>query len=415
KTRRAMGKQAVALARAVEYVSAGTVEFIVDAKRRFYFLEMNTRLQVEHPVTEMVTGLDLVELMIRIAAGDALPFKQKDLSTRGWAVESRVYAENPFREFLPSTGRLVRYLPPPESRNVRVDTGVFEGGEVSMYYDPMIAKLVTFGETRDDAIQYMRKALNEYYIRGVDTNIPFLAAIMAHPRFSEGRLSTNFIADEYPHGFGAEDTVLDDLIVFICVASAIHYRYLKRAARIDGQMPGYRRNIGDDWVVVINGNQYPVAMEGGASGTERIHYDGREHALTSTWQFGQPLFRGTLDGSREISIQVERRDLEYWLFKGGVRVKALVLSPREAELYRLMPEKRPPDLSRFLLSPMPGLLLKLSVAAGDVVRAGQALVVIEAMKMENVLRAAQDGCIAKLLAAEGDNLSVDQPILEFEE
>lgn len=415
KTRRAMGKQAVALARAVDYVSAGTVEFIVDSKRNFYFLEMNTRLQVEHPVTELVTGLDLVELMIRIAAGEPLPISQKDVTTRGWAMESRVYAENPFRGFLPSTGRLVRYVPPPESEHVRVDTGVYEGGEVSMYYDPMIAKLITRGESRGDAIAHMQKALNEYYIRGVDTNIPFLAAIMAHPRFAEGRINTNFIAEEYPNGFGEADVILDDPAVFVCVAAAIHYRYRQRAARIDGQMPGYRREVRTDWIVVMNGEHFPVVIEGGTSGTERIRYDGKEHSIASTWRFGQPLFLGTLNGSREISIQVERRDLEYWLFEGGVLVKALVLSPREAELYRLIPEKRPPDLSRLLLSPMPGLLLKLSVAVGDNVREGQALAVIEAMKMENVLRAAHDGRVSKVLAAEGDSLAVDQPILEFEE
>ena len=414
-TRGAMGAQAVALARAVDYVSAGTVEFIVDARRNFYFLEMNTRLQVEHPVTELVTGLDLVELMIRVAAGEKLPFAQKDVTPRGWAIESRIYAENPFREFLPSSGRLIRYVPPPDSENVRIDTGVYEGGEVSMYYDPMIAKLITYGETRADAIARMQKALNEYYIRGIDTNIPFLAAIMAHPRFSEGRISTNFIAEEYPAGFGAEDVILDDPAVFICVAAAIHYRYRKRAIAIDGQMPGYRREVGRDWVVVINGEFFPVIIEGDTSGTERIRHDGSEYSITSTWQFGQPLFLGTLNGSREVSIQVERRDLEYWLFEGGVRVKALVLSPREAELYRLIPAKQPSDLSRSLLSPMPGLLLKLSVAAGDTVRAGQALAVIEAMKMENVLRAAHDGRVAKVLAAEGDSLAVDQPILEFED
>ena len=413
KTRRAMGEQAVALARAVDYVSAGTVEFVVDAKRKFYFLEMNTRLQVEHPVTEMVTGLDLVEQMIRVAAGERLSIAQKDIAQRGWAVESRVYAENPFRDFLPSTGRLVRYLPPPESPQVRVDTGVFEGGEVSVYYDPMIAKLVTRGETREDAVRVMQNALNEYFIRGVDTNIPFLAAIMAHPRFAEGRLSTNFIAEEYPDGFGAGDVALDDPVVFICVAASIHHRYLRRAARIDGQMPGYRRDVASDWVVVMNGEHYPVEIESSTAGTEQVRFDGTEHAINSAWQFGFPLFRGTIDGSREITIQVERRGVEYWMFEGGVRVKARVLSPREAELFRLMPEKRPADSSHCLLSPMPGLLLRLSVSEGEEVRAGQPLAVVEAMKMENVLHASRDGRIARVLAKEGDSLTVDQPILEF--
>ena len=413
KMRQTMGEQAVALVRAVGYVSAGTVEFIVDAEHNFYFLEMNTRLQVEHPVTELVTGLDLVELMIRIAAGEPLPFDQSGVERRGWAMESRVYAENPFRGFLPSTGRLVRYLPPTRSDHVRVDTGVHEGGEVSMYYDPMIAKLATWGETRDDAIQHMRKALNEYYIRGVDTNIAFLAAIMAHPRFVEGRLSTNFIDEEYPDGFRGEDVILDDPIVFICVSSAIHHRYRQRAAGIDGQMPGYIRDVPADWVVVLNGEQHPVSVHP-MPGGQRIVYRDNEHTVISDWQFGQPLFRGTIDGEREVCLQVERQGLEYRLFEGGAHLNVLVLTPRESELYRLMPEKQPADLSRFLLSPMPGLLLKLSAEPGEQVRAGQELAVVEAMKMENVLRAARDGKIAKVLANPGDSLAVDQPIIEFD-
>ena len=411
-TRRAMGEQAVALARAVDYESAGTVEFIVDRERQFYFLEMNTRLQVEHPITEMVTGLDLVECMIRVAAGEPLGFGQDDVTLQGWAMESRVYAENPLRGFLPSTGRLVRYMPPESASDVRVDTGVREGGEISMYYDPLIAKLITRGDTRDDAIRRMRDALDAYCIRGVDSNVAFLSAVFSHPRFVAGRLSTDFIAEEYPDGFGADDVRLDDPSPFIVVAATVQRRYRERATSISGQMLGYEPTISDDWVVIMNGREHAcraTSVEGG----EEVEFEGRTYVVRSDWWFGQPLFQGTINGESKC-FQIERRGVGYRLIHRGVEADVWVLAPRQAELRALMPEQVAPDLSRYLLSPMPGLLVSLAAGEGDRVKAGEELAVIEAMKMENVLRAESDATVRAVLAAPGDQLAVDQPILEFE-
>ncbi len=412
KTRRAMGEQAVALARAVDYQSAGTVEFIVDAKRNFYFLEMNTRLQVEHPVTEYITGLDLVEQMIRVAAGEPLAFNQDGVKLKGWAIEARVYAEDPFRNFLPSIGRLVKYMPPQETEVVRVDTGVYEGGEVSMYYDPMIAKLITYGATRDRAIAHMRDALNEFFIRGVQHNISFLAALMVHTRFMTGRISTNMIAEEYPNGFHAADVPHDDPALLIAVAAFLHRSYMDRAAKISGQMLGHERKVKNDWVVLMGGQLHPVHIELVDGGYDVV-YMGEHYQVRSDWQFGQPLFKGTLNGT-DICIQVERRGMHYRLFHWGSQADVMVMSPRVAELQALMPEKAPPDLSKFLLSPMPGLLTKLAVQVGQEVKAGEELAVIKAMKMENVLRADQDAKVAKILATTGESLAVDQAIIEFE-
>ena len=412
KTRKAMGEQAVALSRAVDYQSAGTVEFIVDSKRNFYFLEMNTRLQVEHPVTEYITGLDLVEQMIRVAAGEKLGFTQDDVKLKGWAIEARVYAEDPFRNFLPSIGRLVKYMPPKESEVVRVDTGVYEGGEVSMYYDPMIAKLITYGATRDRAIAHMRDALNEFFIRGVAHNISFLAALMVHTRFMTGRISTNMIAEEYPHGFHAADVPHDDPALLISVSAFLHRRYMDRAARISGQLLGHERKITNEWVVLMGGQQHPVRVDP-ADGGYDVVYMGENYQVRSDWQFGQPLFKGTLNGT-DICIQVERREMIYRLFHWGSQADVMVLSPRVANLQALMPVKAAPDMSRYLLSPMPGLLTKVAVQVGQEVKAGEELAVIEAMKMENVLRADHDAKVAKITAAPGDSLAVDQAIIEFE-
>ena len=411
KTRKAMGEQAVALAKAVQYRSAGTVEFIVDAKRNFYFLEMNTRLQVEHPVTEYITGQDLVELMIRVANGEELPLKQKDVKLTGWAMESRVYAEDPFRNFLPSIGRLVHYQPP-KGENVRVDTGVYEGGEVSMFYDPMIAKLVTYGKDRDEAIERMQQALDEYYIRGVQHNISFLNALMVHPRFKEGRLTTNFIAEEYPDGFNAEMVPKEDPAKPIVVAAMIHRNYMDRAANLSGQVPGYGRKVNDDWAVIINSETHLVRVVPKEYGYE-VSYDGKEYCVTTDWALGQPLFEGMIN-DEPVCFQVEREGLWYQLYHRGARTDALVTTPSAAKLHALMPEKEAPDLSKFLLSPMPGLLVKVSVEAGQEVKAGEELAVIEAMKMENVLRAEQDAVDAKICAESGDSLMVDQTIIEFE-
>ncbi|MFO1431334.1 MAG: acetyl/propionyl/methylcrotonyl-CoA carboxylase subunit alpha [Candidatus Competibacteraceae bacterium] len=411
-TRQAMGEQAVALSRAVQYQSAGTVEFVVDAQRNFYFLEMNTRLQVEHPVTEYITGLDLVELMIRVAAGERLPFSQADVKLKGWALEARVYAEDPFRNFLPSIGRLVKYLPPKETEVVRVDTGIYEGSEVSMYYDPMIAKLVTYGATRDRAIAHMRDALNEFCIRGVSHNISFLAALLNHPRFITGRLTTNMIAEEYPQGFHAADIPHDDPALLIAVAGFMHRSYMDRAAKITGQMPGHERKVGADWVVSIGDARHPIVVRPATGGYD-VEYGGETYEVRSDWQFGEPLFEGTINGT-EICMQVERRNLIYRLFHWGSQVDVIVMTPEAVRLLSLMPVKVPPDLSKYLLSPMPGLLSKVLVQVGDEVKAGQDLAVVEAMKMENVLRAEQDAKVAKILAAPGDSLAVDQQILEFE-
>src|SRR5262249_27374733 len=385
---------------------------IVDANRNFYFLEMNTRLQVEHPVTEMVTGLDLVEAMIRIAAGERLALSQADLRQNGLAIEVRVYAEDPFPNFLPLTWTLVRYLPPAESPNIRVDTGIYEGGEVSIYYDPMIAKVIAHAQTREQATAHLRDALNEFYIRGVSHNIGFLAALVAHSRFTEARLSTSFIGQEYPDGFHPADAFHDDRTLLMVVAASIHRRYMDRAAQISGQMPGYERKVHDEWVVAIAGKRHPVVVRPIENGHDVIYGD-EHYRVLSDWQFGQPLFKGTVEG-KPICIQVERRNMTYRLFHWGSQVDAVVLTARAAELLASMPEKKPPNTSKYLLSPMPGLLSQLMVGAGDDVKLGQQLAVVEAMKMENVLVAHRDGRVQKAWAQVGETLSIDQPIVEFE-
>jgi propionyl-CoA carboxylase alpha chain len=400
KTRQAMGEQAVALAKAVQYKSAGTVEFIVDKNRNFYFLEMNTRLQVEHPVTELITGLDLVELMIRVAAGEKLPFAQKDVKLEGWAVEARVYAEDPFRNFLPSTGRLVKYREPKPGKDVRVDTGVFEGGEISMFYDPMIAKLCTYGKDRLHAIDRMRRALDEFYVRGVSHNVPFLAALMAHPRFREGRLTTNFIAEEFKGGFTAKHLPPRDPAVLAAVAAVID--------RIQAHRAGMAQ---DKRVVMLN--RAPVEVEAtGASGGFTVMTGGRKLEIITDWAPGQPLLHGRVDG-QAVAVQVDAVGSGWRLIHEGGQADVLVLTPRQAELYALMPVKAAPDTSKFLLSPMPGLLASVAVSEGQEVKAGEPLAVVEAMKMENVLKAVQDGTVKTLHAKAGDSLKVDQKIIEF--
>jgi propionyl-CoA carboxylase alpha chain len=411
-TRTAMGEQAVALARAVRYQSAGTVEFVIGKDRRFYFLEMNTRLQVEHPVTEMITGLDLVELMIRIAAGEKLPFTQKQVRRDGWALECRINAEDPARNFLPSTGRLVRYLPPPESDGaVRVDTGVYEGGEISVYYDSMIAKLITHGETRAGAIAQMRDALNAFVIRGISSNIGFQAALIQHPRFVAGDFNTGFLAEEFPKGFHAPGLSHREPLLQAAAAAYARRRYIDRAVRITGQLKGHARRVGADWVVLMQGRKFPLSLalvNGGAD----VTHEGTTHALRTQWRLGDILLRGTWDGE-PVCLQIERLGLKYRVFHWGTQVDAFVMTARAAELLALMPDKPPPDLSEFLISPMPGLLAELSVTAGQEVRAGETLAVIEAMKMQNIIKAENDCVVAELLAKPGDGLSVDQPILRF--
>jgi len=414
-TRAAMGAQAVKLAKAVNYVSVGTVEFIVDADRNFYFLEMNTRLQVEHPVTEWVTGLDLVEQMLRVAAGQKLKLTQGDVRMTGWAIESRIYAEDPFRGFLPSIGRLTRYRAP-EGDGVRVDTGVYEGGEISMHYDPMIAKLVTYGADRDLAIQGMSQALDGFYIRGVEHNISFLSALMNHPRFIEGRLTTGFIAEEYPDGFHASDVPHDDPAMLVAVAAGMHQAYQDRAAQISGQVSGHGRRVCGVWTVVMGKKSIPVSVTVQDGGFD-VAINARGFPKTSIvvrtdWQLGDCLMRAQVNG-RDVTVQAQRLALGYRLLHAGTQADVRVMSARGAELLALMPKKRVADTSKLLLSPMPGLLLSISVKAGQEVKAGEELAVVEAMKMENVLRASQDGIIAEIKAQVGDSLAVDQVILTF--
>jgi propionyl-CoA carboxylase alpha chain len=410
-TRKAMGEQAVALAKAVNYESAGTVEFVVGKDKSFYFLEMNTRLQVEHPVTELITGVDLVELMIRVAAGEKLPFTQKEVKLNGWAMECRINAEDPFRGFLPSTGRLVKYIPPPEVHGVRVDTGVYEGGEISMFYDSMIAKLIVHAATRDQAIARMRDALNQFVIRGVASNISFQAALMQNPRFLSGDFNTGLIAEQYPKGFNAADVPHADPAMLVAVAAAIHRQYLARNATITGQMPGHEFTPGEDFVVLLGDSQHEVKVLQANDGWD-VSFGSENYELRSTWQFGDPLYVGTLNG-QPICMQVERRGLFYRLFHWGVQADMQVMSARTAELRARMPIKAAPDMSKFLLSPMPGLLTQIAVAEGQEVKAGEILAKIEAMKMENVLKADRDCVVEKLLAKPGESLAVDQPIIAF--
>lgn len=431
-TRKAMGEQAVALAKAVKYESAGTVEFVVGRDQSFYFLEMNTRLQVEHPVTECITGLDLVELMIRVAAGEKLPITQADVKREGWAIECRINAEDPFRNFLPSTGRLVRFQPPRESmwaaepshlNGVRVDTGVAEGGEIPMYYDSMIAKLIVHGADRNEAIAKMREALNGFVIRGISSNIPFQAALLAHPKFVAGDFNTGFIAEHYGKGFRAEDVGHDDPDFMAALAAYINRRILQRSAGISGQLRGHEFKVGEEFVVVKLGadgrhERHPAKVTDfqAQSGSSVVEIGGRRYEICSNWHLGAARIRGTV-GGKPFTAQVERgvgrNPLALGLVHNGRRLDAMVLTPRGAALHALMPYKAPPDMSRFVLSPMPGLLVDVSVQPGQKVQAGERVAVIEAMKMENVLFAAADGVVAKVLAQKGESLAVDQPIVEF--
>jgi propionyl-CoA carboxylase alpha chain len=409
-TRAKMGEQAVALSRAVGYRSAGTVEFIVDPQRNFYFLEMNTRLQVEHPVTELVTGLDLVEWMLRIAAGERLPLDQKDVRLNGSAVEARVYAEDPVRGFLPSIGRLVRYREP-EGEGVRVDSGVAEGSEIGVHYDPMIAKLVAHGPDRATAISRLRLALDSFYIRGLTHNIPFLSAVVATPRFAEGRLSTDFIAETYPQGFAADDAPNADSAAVAAVTALVHRALADREGRISGRLPGNEPTARDAWVVRLRGVEYEaniVLTEGGAD----VRVGERVVRLCTAWRIGQVLFEGTADGA-PIAVQIEPAGIGYRVQHGGLDTRVLVLTPDVARYAKRVrpPRKRGADKS--VRSPMPGFLLSLAVAAGQAVKAGEELAVVEAMKMENVIRAASDGVVAAVRAKAGDSLAVDQVILEF--
>ena len=418
-TRAAMGEQSVALARAVEYQSAGTVEFIVDRDRNFYFLEMNTRLQVEHPVTELVTGIDLVEQMIRVAAGEKIPFVQGDIKLNGWAIESRLYAEDPYRNFLPSIGRLTRYRPPAEGKSgsavVRNDTGVFEGAEISMYYDPMVAKLCTWAPTRLEAIEAMGEALDGFVVDGIEHNVPFLAALMKHPRWREGRLSTGFIAEEYPDGFAPMVPDIDQQAILAAVALSASLIEANRRERFADRLRTPGGATRDDWTVRL-GDSYVDARL--VDGLVTIPFDmdieigGKISNVVTDWRPGDAVWRGKVAGQNVIAqIRPVLNGLR--LDWQGISLKAQVLTPRHAALEKLMPVKLPPDTSKLLLCPMPGLVVSIAVVEGQEVKAGETLAVVEAMKMENVLRAERDLVVSKINAKPGESLAVDAVILEF--
>ena len=424
-TRKAMGEQAVALAKAVNYQSAGTVEFVVGKDKSFYFLEMNTRLQVEHPVTEGITGLDLVEQMIRVAAGEKLAFKQEEVKLDGWSMECRINADDPFRNFLPSTGRLVKYRPPAEQDGVRVDTGVYEGGEIPMYYDSMIAKLIVHGKDRAEVIQKMRDALNNFVIRGIHSNVPFQAALLQHPRFVSGDFTTGFIAEEYPQGFKKDSVQPADPNRLAALAAFMRYRYLEHIKLIDGQLAGHEMVIAKQFVIVsskrVGASEDPYELPARIElkqGVYSVYIDAADglsrYDIESTWRPGDITLHARINGTSKITAQVERRGVKYYLVLDGAQYDCMVLSPLGAELQRRMPVKLPPDTSKLVLSPMPGLLTKIFVKAGESVTAGQKLAAIEAMKMENTLSAVQDGIISEICAKEGDSLAVDQLIIRFQ-
>ncbi|MDP7149584.1 MAG: acetyl/propionyl/methylcrotonyl-CoA carboxylase subunit alpha [Paracoccaceae bacterium] len=431
-TRKAMGEQSVALAKAVGYTSAGTVEFIVDGDKNFYFLEMNTRLQVEHPVTELITGVDLVEQMIRVANGEPLSITQDDVGINGWAIENRVYAEDPYRNFLPSIGRLTRYRPPAEvaagpmlengkwaddaiegTTAVRNDTGVYEGGEISMYYDPMIAKLCTWAPTRDEAIEAMRIALDSFELEGIGHNLPFVAAVMDHPIFIKGDMTTAFIEEQYPDGFegvtlGEEDTRR------VAAACAAMYRVAEiRRTRVSGRMDNHERKVGDDWVVDVAGTSVALTIDADRAGSTVNFNDGGSLRVTSDWTPGDQLATLTV-GDKPLVLKVGKAPGGFRIRTRGADMRVAVRSPRQAELAAHMIEKLPPDTSKMLLCPMPGLIVNVAVQAGDEVQEGQALCTVEAMKMENILRAEKKGVVSKINAAAGDSLAVDDVIMEFE-
>ncbi|MEM8824527.1 MAG: acetyl/propionyl/methylcrotonyl-CoA carboxylase subunit alpha [Pseudomonadota bacterium] len=430
-TRKAMGEQALALAHAVGYASAGTVEFIVDGDRNFYFLEMNTRLQVEHPVTELITGVDLVEHMIRVAAGETLSLGQDDIKLTGWAMESRLYAEDPYRNFLPSIGRLTRYRPPEEvqagpmemagtwhgdapSREtaVRNDTGVYEGGEISMFYDPMIAKLCTWGPDRATAIAAMRDALDGFEVEGIGHNLPFLSAVMDHPKFVAGDMTTAFIAEEYPDGFEGAELPETEMQRIAAACAAMHRVAEIRRTRVSGRMDNHERKVGTEWVVTLGAHRFETVTDADHDGAS-VTINGGTLRVTGDWTPGDQLARMVV-GGESLVMKVGKITHGFRIRTRGADLDVRVRTPRQAELAALMPEKLPPDTSKMLLCPMPGLVVRVDVAEGDEVQEGQALAVVEAMKMENILRAEKKGVVSKVNAAAGDSLAVDDVIMEFE-
>ncbi|AYG59235.1 acetyl/propionyl/methylcrotonyl-CoA carboxylase subunit alpha [Rhizobium jaguaris] len=418
-TRKAMGEQSVALAKAVDYQSAGTVEFIVDRDRNFYFLEMNTRLQVEHPVTELVTGIDLVEQMIRVAAGETLPFAQDDIKLNGWAIESRLYAEDPYRNFLPSIGRLTRYRPPREGKGgnsiIRNDTGVFEGAEISMYYDPMIAKLCTWAPTRLEAVDAMGEALDGFLVDGIAHNMPFLSALMKHPRWREGRLSTGFIAEEYPNGFAPMTPDDGESAALAAIALSCSLIDANRRERYADRLRQATAPLREEWMVKLGPHYIPVTLLDGLVTIPfemDMQINGATLAVATDWRPGNAVWAGTV-GGRKMTAQIRPFLNGLRLDWQGLSVQAKIFTPRQAELDKLMPVKLPPDTSKMLLCPMPGLVVAIAVAQGQEVKAGETLAIVEAMKMENVLRAERDLVVGKINAKPGESLAVDAVIMEF--
>ena len=414
--RKSMGEQSCALAQAVGYTSAGTVEFIVDSDQNFFFLEMNTRLQVEHPVTELITGVDLVEQMIRVANGEILSLKQDEVKINGWAMESRLYAEDPYRGFLPSIGRLTRYRPPAETHSgtavVRNDTGVFEGGEISIFYDPMIAKLCTWAPNRAGAIAEMRNALDAFEVEGIGHNIPFLSAVMDHPKFCVGNITTAFIEEEYPDGFVGVDLPIETLKTVAACAAAMYRLGEIRRTRVSGRMDNHERRVRDDWVVSLQGHDFPVDIAADPNGST-VRFETGSHRVASDWTPGKSMAVMNVDGI-DIALKVEKCTSGFRIRFRGADMRVMVRSPRQAELAKLMIEKTPPDTSKLLLCPMPGLIVKVEVSVGDEVQEGQSLCTVEAMKMENILRAERKSIVSRVYATAGDSLAVDAIIMEFE-
>ena len=416
KTRREMGEQACKLAKAVGYSSAGTVEFIVDKDKNFFFLEMNTRLQVEHPVTELITNIDLVEQMILVAAGKPLSIAQKDVKLTGWAMESRLYAEDPYRNFLPSIGRLTRYRPPAEIKNenfiVRNDTGVYEGGEISMYYDPMIAKLCTWAPNRAEAIEQMRIALDRFEVEGIGHNLPFLSAVMDHKKFVSGNITTAFIAEEFSEGFNGVDLNNDKIKHLAACAAAMNRVAEIRRTKVSGRMDNHERRVGDDWVVQIDGKVFPVFVSADTAGANVKFEDGTSIRVSGDWQPGKKIATMSANDNKLV-IKIGKLTGGFRMRTRGADLRVLVRTPRQAELSKYMREKVPPDTSKLLLCPMPGLIVKIDVEVGQEVQEGQPLCTVEAMKMENILRAERTGIVAKINSNVGDSLAVDDVILEF--
>ena len=417
KTRKAMGAQAVALARAVGYDSAGTVEFVASgADKSFYFLEMNTRLQVEHPVTEMITGVDLVEQMLRVAAGEKLPFTQEDLKINGWAIESRIYAEDPYRNFLPSIGRLRRYSAPRETAAdgvaVRNDTGVREGDEISLFYDPMIAKLITHAPGRIAAIDAHARALDETLLEGIQDNTPFLAAVMEEARFREGALTTGYIKEQFPGGFQGAAPTPAQREALLAAAAYAHALAAARAGKLSGRLDAKPPKLREEWVVLLDGAAFPVRLalcEGGA----RLWFgEGPERSLASAWSPGQVLMRFRLD-AESFAVQQRPSGEGYRLRLRGVRAQAVVASPEAAALRARIPEREAPDTSRLVVSPMPGLVVSIAVKPGQEVKQGEGVAIVEAMKMQNIIRAERDGVVAKVNAEPGGAVAADDVLLEL--